>query len=213
MFGPASARTPPDSVDGRRSTNDRVGNGSPEVATGKPDREQTLWTDAWRKAEERGEDECPICMGSMMPILATNKSEEEAPQEKGVIAANQELVRSPSNKETAATLSVSPRDRTTNVGVVEVGGDQDNRGEREGRGVAAGRQQLRQEEQGGGTTTAATERRRRKGRERRRRQTEVGDTDQRKRILLSCSHVFHKAVSPRGGFATPRTKTTYEVWC
>eukprot|EP00903_Cladosiphon_okamuranus_P011348 g10696.t1 len=195
VFGPVAARTssPNSSVNvRRRSTGGQVvGNGVPEFVPGKPERDKTLlWNDAWRKAEKRGEDECPICMGSMVPILAR----EEGPQSKGVIGADQE-VRSPSSsEETAGESSASRRDRTTNIGAVEVGGGQGNRGERGGRRVLAVRQQQQREKERCGTNTATTTTDRRggkEGRERRRRPVEAGD--QRQTLLLSCSHVFHKA--------------------
>lgn len=90
------------------------------------------WKEAWIKAGDRGEDECPICMCSMEPVSAGN-------------------------------------------------GDGNGDGDNEG---------------GSNRNVSAGERRR----QRRQRCQRRGDGGkQRDRLLLSCSHVFHKAVSQREG--------------
>lgn len=196
MFGATSVRTSPGSAGGRGNSDDRVGNGDPEVvAPGKSDRERALWKAAWEKAEEREEDECPICMCSMMPITANNPdAEKDVAQGKGHLGATQDDVGSPSNTEkSAAALLATRRDRTAKAEVVEVEEGQENREEGHGGGVSRGRRQTAPGE--GGGTTKATENRRTRGGGRRRRQADVGET--RARLLLSCSHVFHKAVSRR----------------
>lgn len=204
VFGPAPGTASTGPLDGRSSSNDQADSGSPEAAPGTPDEKQSLWKDAWRKAEEREEDECPICMCSMMPVSANNNNnnsknntEQEGAQGREILGANQEI-RSTLSTEKEATAELSPagRDRTTSAEAVEVEEGQDRGAEGEGRGVAS-RRRLQMAGDDGGGATNATEERRRRGGNRRRRQEEVGD--QRKRLLLSCSHVFHKAVSPRGG--------------
>lgn len=211
VFGPASSTTSPDPLNAsRRSSHDQAGRGSPEVVPGTSDRGQTLWQDAWRKAEEREEDECPICMCSMIPVSGSNKNnktERDGAQEKGVLGANQEIRSPPDTEETAAgLLSATRRDRTANAEVVEAGEGRDKAGEGEGRGVPRGRQRTAGDEGGGTTKARRAEKRGTKGGSRRRRQAEVGN-QRKKRLLLSCSHVFHKAVSPRGGFAIQRATT------
>lgn len=208
VFGPARAATSPGSLDGSGGNNDQVGSGGPAVASENSDREKTLWKEAWRKAEERGEDECPICMCSMMPVFANDSdgndddndddnTEKHGAQEKGATGVNKQVGPPPNTEETAAAFLATQRGRTTDVEVVVVEEEegQGERGQGEGRGVPRGRQHMAGDE-GGGTTKATQKRRRR------RRQGDAGN--QRERLLLSCSHVFHKAVSPSVGLTIRR---------
>ncbi|CAM9321601.1 unnamed protein product, partial [Hapterophycus canaliculatus] len=79
VFGHTSATAPvsagsatisgaPGGSRGNADGNTRAADLSSEEPPGKEEKER-LWTEAWRKAGDRGEDECPICMCPMEPIL------------------------------------------------------------------------------------------------------------------------------------------------
>ncbi|CAM9262582.1 unnamed protein product [Ectocarpus sp. 8 AP-2014] len=220
VFGPAStstnllaATTGTSSTEGNNNNNNNnnnngnlsssstVGNECTKVTPAK-ERRVVVWKEAWIKAGERAEDECPICMCPMQPIpptgdrhdgTGTDATESLLPSERDV-AASEDIARaaavaeSPSKTDPPEAGSKSQR----GVGEADVedaaslptgeGGWPDER-------RARGPQHVAEEKHGvtpAGSVAAPM--------------SKVGEhrppravRKQRERFLLSCSHVFHKA--------------------
>lgn len=152
----------------------------PSANTARLEAEKQRWEEAWRKADDRGDNECPICMCEMEPLGAPGASA---------------CVNAPGSSDIKMTMSVSnagdsgvesapvyPSDK----GVGDVGQEQTGGRGRKGRG----------QRRGGGTTQSGMPcvSGNRSCEEQRRRAQNAGDR-RKARLLLSCSHVFHEKVS------------------
>lgn len=193
------------------NNNNNVHNNNKTVSSERA-QEELKWREAVRKARERGEDECPICMGPM-----------EAVDIDGMECST--AVAEDASNSWRAGVRANWKHNAGEILPLQLEGDLKRNG-REGLGNGGGRGERAQGRGGGGTGgleggrggeggeggaadkdaktrdgrfDAAAET---SGRDHQRRDGNGGE--QRARLLLSCSHVFHKAVSYIGGMgATP----------
>ncbi|CBN79448.1 conserved unknown protein [Ectocarpus siliculosus] len=221
VFGPASTSTDPltattatSSTEGNNNNNNNngslsssstVGNDSTTVTPSK-ERRVVVWKEAWVKAGERAEDECPICMCPMQPIPPSTSG--DCNDGTGTDAAGSLL---PSERDAAASEDIA---RAAAVTESPLKTDPPEAASKSQRGVgeadveeaaplptgegnwpdvrrAGGPQHVAEEKHGvtpAGSVAAPM--------------SKVGEhrppravRKQRERLLLSCSHVFHKAVS------------------
>lgn len=200
---------------------------SSETSTVKGENEM-MWTEAWRKAGDRGEDECPICMCHMEPVVF---STEKAKIKDGSALTISLLVPQPPTEtvenyipEKHPPVADGAVNTRAAVGVEETvasaeGGERGmvGRGDREFQTTGRGRRRNNHsatEENDGATSTAlcstsssslrvvVAPARSQGGEHTRQRRRRTGDCDgggdgggkKRERLLLSCSHAFHKAV-------------------
>ncbi|CAN0135191.1 unnamed protein product, partial [Ectocarpus fasciculatus] len=224
VFGPASTSTDPlaetsatSSAEGNNNNNNN-NNGShsssstvdDESTTATPAKERrvVVWKEAWIKAGERAEDECPICMCPMQPIPPSGDRDDgsgtdvagSVPPSESDATASEDIARaaaeSPSKTDPPEAGSKSQRgveqaDVEDAAAPVPTRGD----GERPDVRRTSGPQHVAEEKRGatpvgsGGVPMS-------KGGE----GGDLGDhrppragRKQRERLLLSCSHVFHKA--------------------
>lgn len=139
---------------------------------------ETKWEKAWRKTRERGEDECPICMCDMEDIYITNNASPPPKMPKRVQFSPAETENSDMTTLISGKSGLE-NDRNAK-GVTRTCGETDS---------VSG--PLRNPRAILGTICALRE----TGEIRYGQGGEGGGERRRARLLLSCSHMFHKAVS------------------